>query len=241
MLAAAGGDGRVYVHEGSLVAAAAAAAEAAENGGDAAEAADDTAAHDTSSGGGGGVGGGGGILAWTLLARIDAAAPGGACHCVAWRPFTAGVPPLLLAGSEAGAKAWCFRQGAWREAGTLDSPDGATTAVALHWAPTLGRPFELAAASFGSEVAVFRLDGAPDALEARRVALLQHPGRVWRVEFNGHGNALGASVEAAGGEQAAVWIHMPNLAGDWVPVSRIQGGAAPPSFDDDGDDAAMDP
>lgn len=119
-----------------------------------------------------------------------------------------------------------------QEAGALEAPDGEAPAAALHWAPTLGRPFELAAASFGADVAVFRLDGAPTALATRRVALLPHPGRVWRVEFNGHGNALGASVEAAGGGgEPSVWIWMPAMGGEWTAVSRIKGGAAVDDMD----------
>jgi hypothetical protein len=42
------------------------------------------------------------------------AAEEGPCNCLSWRGFTAGVPPLLLAGSAHGAKAWCNQQAFWR-------------------------------------------------------------------------------------------------------------------------------
>jgi hypothetical protein len=45
------------------------------------------------------------------------ASESGPCTCLAWRPFTAGVPPLLLAGGGGGAKAWCHQQAAWRVRG----------------------------------------------------------------------------------------------------------------------------
>jgi len=87
VLAAASDDGSVYVHEGSLVT--------------------DGSSSGSSSGSGGGV------LAWTLLSKIEASEDG-PCSCLAWRPFTAGVPPLLLAGSAEGAKAWCYQHASWR-------------------------------------------------------------------------------------------------------------------------------
>lgn len=195
VLAAASEDGGVYLYEGALWASV--------------------------GGGGGGCSDGPG---WTLLARIDAC-EGGPCQCVSWRPFTAGVPPLLLAASARGAKAWCHQQAAWRECGTLQSPGG-EPAVALSWAPALGAPHELAAASFGATVAVFRLAGAPTALSATRAALLRHPRRVWRVEFSEHGGALGCGVEGAGAALPEVWLFMPDLGGNWRAVSRIVGGGS---------------
>ncbi|GBF97495.1 hypothetical protein Rsub_10418 [Raphidocelis subcapitata] len=196
VLAAASEDGCVYIHEGALA----------------------------PDGGSSSSGGGGGVLAWTLLSKIQAN-DAGPCACLAWRPFTAGVPPLLLAASARGAKAWCYHSAAWQESGELESP-AAAPAAALHWASTLGRPYELAAAAFGSDAAIFRLDGAPRALRAARLALLPHPGRVWRVEFSGRGNALGASVEGGGsGSPPEVRLYMPDLGGSWCGVSRVAGGA----------------
>ncbi|KAI8471346.1 MAG: WD40-repeat-containing domain protein [Monoraphidium minutum] len=171
---------------------------------------------------GGGAGGGGG-LSWTLLSKIRACEEG-PCRCVSWRGFTAGLPPLLLASAARGAKAWVYQQAFWREACSLESPTGAP-AAALHWAPTLGRPFELAAAAYGSAVAIYRLSGSPGDLAAERAALLAHPAPAWRVEFSAHGNALGCSLEGGGGGAAPeVWLWMPDLGGSWRAVSRIAGG-----------------
>jgi hypothetical protein len=112
-----------------------------------------------------------------------------------------------------------------QEAGTLPSPSN-DPAISLHWAPTLGRPYELVAVSYGASVGVTRLDGSPTSLEPTSLGLLTHPSRVWRVEFNAHGNALGASLEAGAAGVGEVWLYMPTLGGVWGAVSKIEGGGA---------------
>lgn len=105
--------------------------------------------------------------------------------------------------------------------------------LALHWAPALGRPQELLAASYGKSVVIYRVsavlqDSSSAAglageqlmqLEADVMCELDHPAPVWRLEFNLMGNTLGCSLDG----MAEVWFWMQQVAGPWRVVSKIKG------------------
>lgn len=57
-------------------------------------------------------------------------------------------------------------------------------------------------------------------IKAAPLALLAHPGDVWKVEFNRMGMMLAASLA----DSPAVWFWMPELTGQWRAVSRVVGG-----------------
>lgn len=109
----------------------------------------------------------------------------------------------------------------------------------MHWAPALGRPYELIAASFGSSVTLFKvvqqtqavngsnasatLEQAPPQLGRLEVVQLQklaHPAPVWKLGFSGMGTTLACSLDG----RPEVWLWMPLMDGAWAAVSRIGGG-----------------
>lgn len=106
----------------------------------------------------------------------------------------------------------------------------------MHWAPALGRPYELIAASFGSSVVLYKvvqqqqtsnasatLEQAPRQLGRLEVVQLQklaHPAPVWKLGFSGMGTTLACSLDG----RPEVWLWMPLMDGAWAAVSRIGGG-----------------
>lgn len=110
--------------------------------------------------------------------------------------------------------------------------------VAVDWAPPLGRPFELLAASYGKTVVLFKVlpaaataDGQPRQLEVSVVCELQHPEAVWKLEFNMLANTLGCSLDV----RPEIWFWVPPLTdGPWYVASRIAGAAQQPVEADGG-------
>jgi hypothetical protein len=86
------------------------------------------------------------------------------------------------------------------------------------WAPTLGRPYDIAAVAAGPAVLLWKLTGAADSLQVEQLARLQHAADVWQVEWNLLGSWLAASTE--GGE---VLMWRPDLSGEWLLLNRIVG------------------
>lgn len=144
----------------------------------------------------------------------------------------------------------------WQEVAAFAAPPGAAApdgdaggVVALHWAPALGRPHELLAASYGRCVVLYRVSPAPRGkdeaaqqqqaagggqaaahqhqqqqqgrLRASALQALQHAAPVWRLEFNALGDALACSLDGT----PAVWLWMPVLEGSWQLVTRLAGAA----------------
>jgi len=103
--------------------------------------------------------------------------------------------------------------------------------VSVHWAPALGRPYELIAASFGQTVVLYKVQQAHSsqsvAVEQRQLAqlevlplqVLQHPAPVWKLEFNMMGTTLACSLDG----KPAVWLWMPLMDGPWAAVSILAG------------------
>ena len=88
----------------------------------------------------------------------------------------------------------------------------------MAWAPTLGRPYDIAAVAAGPAVLLWKLTGAADSLQVEQLARLQHAADVWQVEWNLLGSWLAASTE--GGE---VLMWRPDLSGEWLLLNRIAG------------------
>jgi hypothetical protein len=116
---------------------------------------------------------------------------------------------------------------------------------ALHWAPALGRPREMLAASFGTTAAIYSLSPAaspndsagagqqqqqPDqqqpqllGLRAEVIAELEHPVAVWKLEFNLLGNTLGCSLDGV----PEIWFWMSRMSAEheepvWQVVSKSE-------------------
>jgi hypothetical protein len=121
-----------------------------------------------------------------------------------------------------------------QELASFAAPAGADpTAVSVHWAPALGRPYELIAASFGKAVVLYKVRQAtsnkpPAGLEQQRqlgqleVVLMQqlsHPEPVWKLEFNMMGTTLACSLDGV----PEVWLWMPLMDGPWAAVQKIGG------------------
>ncbi|KAG7673743.1 hypothetical protein Ndes2437B_g01908 [Nannochloris sp. 'desiccata'] len=154
-----------------------------------------------------------------------------ACTSVSWREFDPALPPLLAIGSAGGGgcgEVWMFREQLlrWEQVQQLksSSPDmdddgsnnnqGGISAVA--WAPRLGRPYDLIAVASGHRVTLWSLTGAVDALEVKRVAVLDHDHDVWQLGWNMLGNWLAASTD---GGEVCMW--RPDLAGEWLQKNLI--------------------
>jgi len=132
---------------------------------------------------------------------------------------------------------YCAKQ----EKCSFSAPPGSSAAAlqAVHWAPTLGRPHELLAASFGNAAVIYKVLPAaangnvvPDELgqlAVQVVARLQHPVAVWKLEFNRLGNALACSLEGL----PAVWLWMPAMDGQWSVGMKLQGGQQAEQLDMD--------
>jgi hypothetical protein len=121
-----------------------------------------------------------------------------------------------------------------QELASFAAPAGAgPTAVSAHWAPALGRPYELIAASFGKAVVLYKVQQAsgskpPAGLEQQRqlgqlevvsMQQLSHPEPVWKLEFNMMGTTLACSLDG----RPEVWLWMPLMDGTWAAVSKIGG------------------
>jgi WD40 repeat protein len=164
---------------------------------------------------------------WDLHSELRAGEGGRACTSVSWRGHDPALPPLLAAGTAGGGvQVWMFRRSLlrWERAAQLgsaaDDYQGCPVA-AVAWAPTLGRPAELVAAAAGTRVVLWALRGAADALEAERVAVLEHEHGVWQLGWNLLGSWLAASTE---GGEVCMW--RPDLSGEWLLLNKIQGGGA---------------
>ncbi|KAF6259042.1 hypothetical protein COO60DRAFT_1051381 [Scenedesmus sp. NREL 46B-D3] len=178
-------------------------------------------------------------LQWTLLGKIQLPGEAGSCHCLCWREAAAGLPPLLAVGHSRGGGVWAYQQPSmqWKELCLLPVPPGGhqQQLQALHWAPALGQPRELLAASFGSTVALYSLsptaslndagDGPQQqqllGLQAELIAELAHPVPVWKLEFNFLGNTLGCSLDGV----PELWFWMARMGEheEWHVVSKIKG------------------
>lgn len=88
---------------------------------------------------------------------------------LAWRPPSAGVPPMLLVSGPTGAAVWWHDAArcVWAESAQLPGPP----ASAVAWAPLLGRPADLVAAAAGRDITVWSLEGRADALEVGALAM----------------------------------------------------------------------
>eukprot|EP00877_Chromochloris_zofingiensis_P005053 jgi/Chrzof1/14549/Cz09g07010.t1 len=163
-------------------------------------------------------------FSWSLQSKLKAVGSNGkdsSCGCLCWRPFTAGIPPIIVTGSREGAVAWCYNQStmSWKEAGRFRHDVGCA-AIAVDWAPTLGRPYDLVAVSFGATVTVFKVTGTPTKLDIDVVSQLRNPSSVWRIEFSLTTSTLACSLS----DPAEIWLWMPSFSGSWRPVSRIVSG-----------------
>lgn len=98
--------------------------------------------------------------------------------------------------------------------------DVGCAAIAVDWAPTLGRPYDLVAVSFGATVTVFKVTGTPTKLDIDVVSQLRNPSSVWRIEFSLTTSTLACSLS----DPAEIWLWMPSFSGSWRPVSRIVSG-----------------
>eukprot|EP00775_Hariotina_reticulata_P004115 gene4115-4361_t len=174
---------------------------------------------------------------------VELPAGAGACRCLCWHDTVVGLPPLLVTGHDQGGNIWayCQQSMSWQEKCSLTAPPGSNAAAlqAVHWAPTLGRPQELLAASFGNAAVIYKVlpAAATDNMAAdglgqlavRVVAQLQHPAAVWKLEFNRLGNTLACSLE----DQPAVWLWMPAIDGQWSLSMKLQGGQQAEQLDMD--------
>lgn len=120
-----------------------------------------------------------------------------------------------------------------QELASFSAPaDASTAAVSVHWAPALGRPYELIAASFGHTVGLYKVQQAHSSqsvaveqqrqlaqLEVLPLQVLQHPAPVWKLEFNMMGTTLACSLDG----KPAVWLWMPLMDGPWAAVSKLAG------------------
>lgn len=98
------------------------------------------------------------------------ASAGGAATALSWRPHAPGLPPLLLVGTaQAGAQVWAYQQQLmrWEQAAALGSlaDYGGRPVGDVAWAPTLGRPYDIAAVAAGPTVLLWKLTGAADSLQ----------------------------------------------------------------------------
>lgn len=120
-----------------------------------------------------------------------------------------------------------------QELASFSAPGGIGPSVlSVHWAPALGRPFEVIAASFGSTVVLYKVQQArsssPSAgleqqrqlgqLEVVPLQQLSHPMPVWKLEFSMMGNTLACSLDG----RPEVWLWMPMMDGAWAAVSKIE-------------------
>lgn len=121
-----------------------------------------------------------------------------------------------------------------QELASFAAPAGAgPAALSVHWAPALGRPFELIAASFGSTVVLYKVQQARSSnstaaydqqrqlgqLEVVQLQKLAHPAPVWKLEFSMIGSTMACSLDG----RPEVWLWMPLLDGVWTAVSKIVG------------------
>eukprot|EP00878_Enallax_costatus_P037550 GHUV01042422.1.p1 GENE.GHUV01042422.1~~GHUV01042422.1.p1 ORF type:complete len:308 (+),score=68.13 GHUV01042422.1:204-1127(+) len=169
---------------------------------------------------------GSGSLQWMQLGAIKLPADTGSIRCMCWREAAVGLPPLLALGHDKGGCIWAYRQEdmAWQELCSFSSPPGnQQSLLAINWAPALGRPFELLAASYGTTVVLYKALPAADGAHGLDVAVmgeLQHPEPVWKLEFNMLGNMLACSLD----RRPEIWFWVPPLTdGPWRVVSRIVG------------------
>ena len=173
---------------------------------------------------------------WDVAAEVLPGRGGVARTCLAWREHDAGLPPLLCVGSSSGSiDVMMFRAASlgWEAVARLGSAgeDYSGQAIgAVAWAPTLGRPMDLLAVAAGRRVIIWALRGAVDALQAERVAVLEHDAGVWQLGWNMLGNWLAASTEAG---EVCMW--RPDLAGEWLLLNKVTSGGAGAA----GGDAAM--
>jgi hypothetical protein len=122
---------------------------------------------------------------------------------------------------------FCYHLDVLQELCLLPTPPSAQQqqVQAMHWAPTLSRPRELLAASYGKTVALYSLSAAAArnsaglqqqdqqqqrlaGLQAEVVNEMGHPVPVWKLEFNMIGNMLACSLDGV----PEVWFWMSSIA-----------------------------
>lgn len=119
-----------------------------------------------------------------------------------------------------------------QELASFAAPSGVEpAALSVHWAPALGRPYELVAASFGRTVMLYKVQpGSSDStaaaaldrpqqleqLEVVELQKLSHPAPVWKLEFSRVGTTLACSLDGT----PEVWLWMPLMDGRWM-ASKI--------------------
>ena len=157
----------------------------------------------------------------------------GGCVCLSWREWDPTLPALVVLGSAIGrAEIWMFKEQLLRWERVAQIPPSAYSienqsstnleAVgAVAWAPRMGRPFEVVAVAVGQIVTLWSLSGAVDSLIVERMAVLQHDHVVLQLEWNLLGSWLAASTE---GGEVCMW--RADLAGEWLLLNKITGGAS---------------
>lgn len=160
---------------------------------------------------------------WELQNHFRLGGSTGAATAISWRPAAPGVPPLLLVGTALGfAQVWVYRRQLmrWEHAATLGGPQeaGGRPVADVAWAPTLGRPYDIAAVAAGPAVLLWRLTGAADSLQVEQLARLQHLADVWQLEWNLLGSWLAASTDAG---EICMW--RPDLGGEWLLLNKVVG------------------
>eukprot|EP00879_Flechtneria_rotunda_P009379 GHRR01009821.1.p1 GENE.GHRR01009821.1~~GHRR01009821.1.p1 ORF type:complete len:412 (+),score=95.87 GHRR01009821.1:55-1290(+) len=175
-------------------------------------------------------------LRWTLLGKLKLPGNAGCCRCLCWREACPGLPPLFVLGHGKGGMICAYNHNSmgWRELCHFASPTNyQQPLIAVHWAPAVGRPMELLAASYGKIVVLYAVSVPPNSrsaagnasdellcLEVEVLCEMQHPEDVWKLEFNMMGNTLACSLEA----RPEVWFWHPNTVdGPWRPVTKLVG------------------
>ncbi|PNW85552.1 hypothetical protein CHLRE_03g192000v5 [Chlamydomonas reinhardtii] len=172
---------------------------------------------------------------WSLHSKVKAG-PSGVCQGLSWRPFSAGVPPMLCAGAGPQALVWQYvlALNSWQVVARLDSGNGQDVA-SVHWAPPLGRAVELLAVGAGRDMLIFSLSGDTAALQVEQLAALEHDAPVWKVEWDLWGNQVAAATEAR-----QVAVYRPNLVGSWVRQVLVAGQEVEDQEEDDGEEGGSD-
>eukprot|EP00798_Chlamydomonas_sp_ICE-L_P011473 gene11473-34189_t len=160
--------------------------------------------------------------AWALQSKFMVSSKKGPV-CLAWRPFTPCLAPLLVVGSTEGAQVWQYLPSfmKWQKVVALPLSSSAHGVSSLHWAPTLGRQVDLLAVAHGCFVDIFSLAGSlssQDKLNCELLASLEHSSNVWKVEFNMLGNCLASATDC---NHVHLWKS--DFVGAWQLVSVIQG------------------
>jgi hypothetical protein len=177
-----------------------------------------------------GAGGASGAPSSSATGAASAASQGATSLC--WRPFSPGVAPLLAVAHGARVEVWQYMQGvmSWARAASLPASQPGAPVSSVHWAPTMGRPCELIAASRGASVDIVSLTGDTSSLATELLATLEHSAPVWRLEFNMFGTCLAAATETN-----LVHLWKPDFVGKWLLVSVVAG--SPDAAAEDSEDA----